>query len=387
MTDLDAVALAVLGHPRRRLLGALVRHWLARPIPEVDDLPEREPTEPFLVWACRCACGPGAAGELEQVRQQADRLLASAARTGQRAVSIACPGYPRALGDIPDPPPVVWLRGRLEALQAARIVAVVGARAASRQGLEVAATIGAGLASAGVVVVSGLARGIDTAAHRAALDAGGLSVAVLGSGLDRVYPPEHARLADQLAERGAVISECVPGTPPLAFHFPLRNRLISGLAAATVVVEASEKSGSLITAGAALDQGREVMAVPGSVGHRPSPRRPCAAARWRHAGRDGGRCDGGARMVPTRGAGSSRRPPARPGAGRRTGPRSRHRRIRRRRRVGGNRLAAVTCLCQAGRPRDRRTHPAGGGGRFVGSAEPRANVGGSCLRGSPCRSP
>jgi DNA processing protein len=199
------------------------------------------------------------------VRQQAGRLLASAARTGQRAVSIACPEYPRTLCDIPDPPPVLWLRGRPEALHASRVVAVVGARAASRQGLEVAATIGAGLASAGVVVVSGLARGIDTAAHRAALDAGGRSVAVLGSGLDRVYPPEHARLADEIAERGAVIGECVPGTPPLAFHFPLRNRLISGLAAATVVVEASEKSGSLITAGTALEQGREVMAVPGSV--------------------------------------------------------------------------------------------------------------------------
>ena len=150
-------------------------------------------------------------------------------------------------------------------LHAPRVVAVVGARAASRQGLDIAAAIGGELAAAGIVVVSGLARGVDTAAHRAALDAGGRSIAVLGSGLDKVYPAEHERLAGALAERGAVVSECGPGAPPLPHHFPLRNRIISGLAAATVVVEASEKSGSLITAAAALDQGREVMAVPGPV--------------------------------------------------------------------------------------------------------------------------
>jgi DNA processing protein len=265
MTDLEATALAVLGHPRRRLLGALVRHWLARPIPEVDDLPERDPVEPLLAWACRCARAHGAGSDLDHLTTTAAELLAGAARAGQRAVSIASAAYPRALREIPDPPPVLWLRGQLEPLHAPRLVAVVGARAASRQGLDVAAALGAGLASAGVVVVSGLARGVDTAAHRAALAAGGRSVAVLGSGVDRVYPREHARLADELAERGAVLSELAPGTPPLAFHFPLRNRLISGLSAATVVVEASEKSGSLITAGAALEQGREVMAVPGPV--------------------------------------------------------------------------------------------------------------------------
>lgn len=266
MTDLEAIALAAFGYSRRRLLAALIRHWLCRPIPEADDVPARATGEPMLHWACRCACGPeGAAAEVARIDALADGHVADAARRGQRAVTIGSPAYPPALREIPDPPPVLWARGQLETLLAPRLVAVVGARAASRQGLEVAASIGAGLASAGVVVVSGLARGVDTAAHRAAIAAGGRSLAVLGSGLDRLYPPEHERLAGQLVEHGAVITECAPGTPPLAHHFPLRNRIISGLAAATVVVEASEKSGSLITAGAALEQGREVMAVPGSV--------------------------------------------------------------------------------------------------------------------------
>ncbi len=265
MTDLEAIALAAFGYSRRRLLGVLVRHCLGRPIPDLDDLPGRDPGEPLLHWACRCAREPDAAAEAARVGELAARHVEDAARLGQRAVSLATPAYPPALREIPDPPPVLWLRGRIDALHAPQAVAVVGARAASRQGLEVAAALGAGLASAGVVVVSGLARGIDTAAHRAAVAAGGCSVAVLGSGLDRLYPPEHERLAAQLTERGAVVSECAPGTPPLPHHFPLRNRIISGLTVATVVVEASEKSGSLITAGAALDQGREVMAVPGSV--------------------------------------------------------------------------------------------------------------------------
>ena len=202
MTDLDAVALAVLGHPRRRLLGALVRHWLARPIPEVDDLPQRHPTEPLLAWACRCACGPGAAGELRTGETAGRRRCwPRAARTGQRVVVDRRSRLPAARSARSRTRrPSCGCAGGSRRCRPPRVVAVVGARAASRQGLEVAATIGAGLASAGVVVVSGLARGIDTAAHRAALDAGGRSVAVLGSGLDRIYPPEHARLADELAE-------------------------------------------------------------------------------------------------------------------------------------------------------------------------------------------
>ncbi len=157
-------------------------------------------------------------------------------------------------------------KGHPAALSAPRLVAVVGARAATRGGLAVAADLAAGLAAAGVTVVSGLARGVDGAAHQAAVAQGGASVGVLGSGLDRIYPAEHAALAEALADRGAVVSEHLADTAALPHHFPLRNRIISGLAAAVVVVEASEKSGSLITAMAALEQGREVMAVPGPVG-------------------------------------------------------------------------------------------------------------------------
>jgi DNA processing protein len=143
-------------------------------------------------------------------------------------------------------------------------VAIVGSRAASAAAHETAARLAADLAARGIVVVSGLARGVDSAAHRGALTAG-RTIAVLGSGLDRIYPHEHAGLAREIAAAGVVVSEYPPGTPPLAFHFPMRNRLISGLSRAVVVVEASEKSGSLITAACALEQGREVMAVPGSV--------------------------------------------------------------------------------------------------------------------------
>ena len=192
MTDLDALALALLGYPRRRLLGALVRHWTARAIPESDDLPPRDDGEAFLVWACRCAGhAADAAAEADRLRHEAARLVRAGAAAGQRVVTLGSSDYPTALSTIPDPPPVLWLRGALAALHAPRVVAVVGARAASRQGLAIAAAIGGELAAAGIVVVSGLARGVDTAAHRAALDAGGCSIAVLGSGLDRVYPAEH----------------------------------------------------------------------------------------------------------------------------------------------------------------------------------------------------
>lgn len=266
MTVLEAVALVHFGLPRRRLLGAFLRTWSGRPLPDVDDVPPREPGEPLLQWACRVALDPDPAAEAARLLDTAAHSLAHAAQRRQAVLGLGDDDYPEALRQIPDPPPALWIRGEREALRWPRLVAVVGARAASPAGLGLSRTLAAGLAEAGVVVVSGLARGIDSAAHQAALDRGGASIGVLGSSLDRIYPPEHDRLADALAGQGALVSELLPGTPPLPFHFPLRNRLISGLSAGVVVVEASEKSGSLITAMAAADQGREVMAVPGPVG-------------------------------------------------------------------------------------------------------------------------
>lgn len=266
MTLLEAVALALYGAPRRRLLAAIVRTSRDRAIPDVDVLPVRAPDDPLVTWACRCGAEPDPAAEAASLLSRAERVLADAAHLGQSAVALGGDGYPPALADIPDPPPVLWLRGAPEILRWPRMVALVGARAATPGGLALAAHLAAGLAEAGVVVVSGLARGIDSAAHRAALERGGASIGVLGSSLDCLYPAEHRGLAEALGVQGAVVSEHVPGTPPLAFHFPLRNRIISGLSSAVVVVEASEKSGSLITAMAAADQGREVMAVPGPVG-------------------------------------------------------------------------------------------------------------------------
>lgn len=266
MTDREAVALAVFGYPRRRILGALIRTCLDRALPEVDALAEREPGEPLVHWACRCAAETHPDAEARALLSAADRALAHAQRLGHHAVGLDDPGYPALLREIADPPPVLWVRGLAEALTAPRMVAVVGARAATRAGLALATDLAAGLAAAGVTVVSGLARGVDGAAHHAAVAQGGPSIGVLGSGLDRLYPSEHEPLAQAMTAHGAIVSEHLADTPALAYHFPLRNRIISGLAAAVVVVEASEKSGSLITAMAALEQGREVMAVPGPVG-------------------------------------------------------------------------------------------------------------------------
>jgi DNA processing protein len=200
----------------------------------------------------------------ELLRDRGRRMLAAAAREGIEAVPWGHPTYPPLLAAIHDAPFVLWLRGQPSCFSRPA-VAIVGSRAATPYGLEAASRLAGDLASAGVLIVSGLARGIDSAAHRAALAAGGETVAVLGSGVDVVYPPEHARLAAEVCGHGAVVSEFPPGTPPVAFHFPARNRIISGLSTGVVVVEAAERSGSLITAGFALDQGREVMAVPGSV--------------------------------------------------------------------------------------------------------------------------
>lgn len=172
------------------------------------------------------------------------------------------PRFPAALLAISDCPSELWYVGRLDALDAPS-VAIVGSRAASAVALEMATRLAADLAASGVTVVSGLARGVDSAAHRGALSQG-RTVAVLGSGPDVIYPPEHRGLAAAVAGAGAVLSEYPPGTAPHAGQFPMRNRIISGLSRAVVVIEAHERSGSLITARYALQQGRDVMAVPGN---------------------------------------------------------------------------------------------------------------------------
>jgi DNA processing protein len=181
-----------------------------------------------------------------------------------RTLSRDDAGFPAALLPIADCPSMLWLRGNPAAfLQPA--VAIVGSRAATAVGLELAGRLAEELAARGVTVVSGLARGVDSAAHRGALRVGGRTIAVLGSGVDLIYPREHTSLASDICVDGLVVSEHEPGVPPLPYHFPRRNRLISGLSRAVVVIEASEKSGSLITAHYALEQGREVMAVPGNA--------------------------------------------------------------------------------------------------------------------------
>mgnify|MGYP005844082487 CR=1 FL=1 len=180
---------------------------------------------------------------------------------GARLVHAGMAAYPQALRDLPDAPPVLWALGDTGLLNRP-MVALVGARNASSLGLRMARKLAAGLAGAGYVVVSGLARGIDAAAHEAALTAGG-TVAVQAGGIDVIYPPGHDKLSSDIARRGLCLSEMPPGVQPLARHFPMRNRLISGLCRAVVVVEAAARSGSLITARDALDQGREVLVVPG----------------------------------------------------------------------------------------------------------------------------
>jgi DNA processing protein len=174
--------------------------------------------------------------------------------------------FPELLRQIHDPPRVLYLRGAGEgAILARPSVAIVGARACSPYGSQVARMLGRELAAVGLVVVSGLARGVDGEAHRGALEAAGVTVAVLGCGVDRDYPAAHAQLAARVCERGLVVSEYAPGIEPAPWRFPARNRVIAGLAAATIVVEARERSGALITADFALEAGREVFAVPGEI--------------------------------------------------------------------------------------------------------------------------
>jgi DNA processing protein len=206
----------------------------------------------------------GAPGAARAALDSADARLAAAARAQIEPIPWYDDRYPALLDCVADPPPVLWIRGD-PAVLSRPTVAVVGSRAASEYARQVGERLGAELAARGIVVASGLARGVDSAAHRGCLAAGGSTVAILGSGVDRIYPAEHDALAVSIEKHGVLASELGAGAAPLPEHFPLRNRIISGISLAVVVVEASEQSGSLITARCALDQGRDVMAVPGSV--------------------------------------------------------------------------------------------------------------------------
>ena len=211
--------------------------------------------------------GQAALKALREARSEAYfyRLFARLETLGVRAVTRLSDDYPPALAAIYDPPPTLYVRGECP-LAGDRLFAVVGSRRCTRDGQRAAREIAAALGRADVTVVSGMARGVDTWAHEGALSAGGRTIAVLGCGVDVVYPPENADLMARILDSGgAVISEYLPGTQPLPGHFPQRNRIISGLCRGTLLVEGASKSGAMITVNCALDQGRDVFAVPGGI--------------------------------------------------------------------------------------------------------------------------
>lgn len=209
--------------------------------------------------------GDKAYAELQQMKTAGlDALIDRLHRCGAEIIFCGRAGYPALLGEINDPPHALFIRGT--PAEDRFSVAIVGSRRDTRYGRSQAFSIARDLAAAGVTVVSGLARGIDTAAHEGALSGGGRTVAVLGNGIDRVYPEENTRLAQTIVERGgAIISEFALGAEPLAHHFPIRNRIISGVSAALLLIEGNAHSGTMITAGCAAEQGREVFALPGMV--------------------------------------------------------------------------------------------------------------------------
>ncbi len=210
--------------------------------------------------------GPVIAAKIASARDDFDpeSELAECRQHGVTPMAPADSNYPAPLRDIPDPPSLIYVKGTLK-LEDNLAIALVGSRKSTSYGVRIAERLAASLARVGLTVVSGLARGIDAAAHRGALKAGGRTIAVLANGLSEIYPPEHAKLADEIAEAGAVVSEMPMRQGPLAELFPRRNRIISGLSLGVVIVEAAPKSGSLATARHAMEQNREVFAVPGPV--------------------------------------------------------------------------------------------------------------------------
>ncbi len=254
-----AVALAVMRGVRRNLLLAAMRDLA--PVGGNDawllDVWERLQAETLTDSAVLRE-------QFQQALRRVPGILETTSDVGASVLVFGAEEYPPWLAVIHDPPSALWVRGDKRALDAPAI-AIVGARAASHYAREAASRLAFDLARRGLVVVSGMARGVDGSAHEGALEAGGRTVAVLGSGVDVPYPDEHSSLMERIVASGAVVSEFPPGTQPLGFRFPLRNRIISGLSRGVVVVEAGQKSGSLITARCALEQGREVMAMPGNA--------------------------------------------------------------------------------------------------------------------------
>lgn len=202
----------------------------------------------------------------EKSLEQADRILGDCQAMGLRLVTLRDAEYPNRLRNIYDPPLLLYVQGRLPLFDDEVAIAMVGSRSASLYAQQAAERLAYQLTDQGALVVSGLARGGDAAAHRGALRAGGVTAAVIGGGHDVIYPPENRPLYEDIAVRGAILSEYPPGTPHDGRHFPVRNRIISGLSLATVVIEAPERSGALITADRALDQGRDVFVIPGQMG-------------------------------------------------------------------------------------------------------------------------
>lgn len=272
MTPSDAAGLALLALTERRLAAAILRVLQGRGVVEdLESLPPRQPDESVIAWACRAGAGvppaPAWIAAAARISREADGQLARAAARQIIPIAIGDARYPPLVAAIADPPPMLWVRGQPDTLRRAA-VALVGSRTATPYALETARRLSQDLVAAGLVVVSGLARGVDSAAHAAAVSARGPTVGVLGCGADRIYPAEHRDLALDMETAGAIVSEFPPGVPPLPHHFPMRNRVISGLSLAVVVVEAPEKSGALITASAAAEQGRDVLVVPGPAGGR-----------------------------------------------------------------------------------------------------------------------
>jgi DNA processing protein len=248
----------------------LVGNVTFRRLLECFDTPQRalQATESELARVRGINAAVVASIRSHDYREFAERECEAVERGGVKVVNFLSAEYPKVLLEISDPPPYLYVKGDPAGMEPA--IAIVGSRRASTYGLLTTGKLAGELAAHGITVVSGMARGVDTAAHRGALAGGGRSIGVLGCGIDVVYPPENRRLFEEMAARGALYSEFPMGTLPLAENFPRRNRIISGISRGVLVVEAVENSGSLITAQYALEQGREVFAVPGNINYSSS---------------------------------------------------------------------------------------------------------------------